>query len=174
MSLLPRQSRVLVVDDDPVVLEALSGMMALRLPGLTVDTASSGEAALSCLRRRVYDALVTDLLMPGMTGLHLMEEVAAFECPPALLLMTAHPNPAGYTLRGHGFTFVKKPIDRDSFVQALASALRDRRFRRRLHRLQRRQQNTAEVVQYLDALRAKRTTIQAVLRQMKESLKLSP
>ena len=103
MSLPPRQSHVLVVDDDPVVLEALSGMMSLRLPDLTVDTASSGEAALSRLRRRVYDVLVTDLLMPGMTGLHLMEEVAAFECPPAMLLMTAHLNPAGSTLCGHGF-----------------------------------------------------------------------
>ena len=78
-----------------------------------MDTASSGEKALRCLRRHGYDVLVTDLLVPGMTGLHVMEEVATFECPPAMLLMTAHPNPAGSTLCGHGFAFQKKPIDRE-------------------------------------------------------------
>ena len=39
--------------------------------------------------------------------------VAISECPPAMLLMTAHPNPAGSTLCGHEFAFLKKPIDRE-------------------------------------------------------------
>ena len=148
-------------------------MLALRLPQLSVDTGSSGEEALRRLRETPYDVLVTDLLMPGMTGLQLMQEVATLQSPPAMLLMTAHPNPAGYTLRGHGFAFVRKPIDRDFFVSTLHNAIRYRRIRRRLEEVQRRQRSATEATRYFEALLGKRNTLQAALQQIKKSLELA-
>ncbi len=58
---------VLVVDDDVGVRELVKAM--LRLEGFEVDVAASGEAAMAALEHRPFDLVITDLLMPGRSGL---------------------------------------------------------------------------------------------------------
>ncbi len=65
------QAHVLIVDDDLALLQALPEALRLRMAGLTVDTADSGAAALDRIATRDYDAIVTDIKMPGMDGLEL-------------------------------------------------------------------------------------------------------
>jgi CheY-like chemotaxis protein len=62
------QPRVLIVDDDPALLQALPETLRLRMDGVTVDTADSATAALDCIASCDYDAIVTDIKMPGMDG----------------------------------------------------------------------------------------------------------
>lgn len=66
--------RVLLVDDDCEILDAISSL--LRHRGFTISTASNGAAALDQLRRQVLDVVVLDYRMPGMCGLRLAERIA--------------------------------------------------------------------------------------------------
>jgi len=70
------EARVLIVDDDPALLQALPETLRLRMNGVTVDTADSAVAALERISARDYDAIVTDIRMPGMDGLTLLAEIA--------------------------------------------------------------------------------------------------
>ena len=58
-----KQPRVLVVDDDPALLQALPEALQLRMARVTVDTADSALAALDRLAARDYDAIITDIKM---------------------------------------------------------------------------------------------------------------
>ena len=66
-------SRLLVVDDDIQMLSALEA--ALRRKGHTVETASNGFVAISKLEKATFQAIITDLRMPGMDGLELLQQV---------------------------------------------------------------------------------------------------
>src|SRR5207302_1265105 len=63
------QPCVMIIDDDPDLLQALPEALRLRMSGITVDTADSAAAALDRIATHDYDAIVTDIKMPGMDGL---------------------------------------------------------------------------------------------------------
>ncbi|HEV8664182.1 MAG TPA: response regulator [Candidatus Methylomirabilis sp.] len=65
--------RVLVVDDDPMVLEMLED--SLGRAGYAVQTASEGESGLTQVRREVPDLMVLDLLMPGLSGFDVLQRI---------------------------------------------------------------------------------------------------
>ena len=81
---------VLVVDDDPALLAALSEALRLRMAGVTVDTADSGAAALDRIAAREYDAIVIDIKMPGMDGLALLAEIRTRRPDTPVLMVTGH------------------------------------------------------------------------------------
>src|SRR2546426_12403607 len=56
--------RVLIVDDDPALLQALPKALRLRMGGVTVETANSAAVALERIAAGDYDAIVTDIKMP--------------------------------------------------------------------------------------------------------------
>jgi CheY-like chemotaxis protein len=66
---------LIIVDDDPAMLQALSGIGELRLKGVDIDTCESGAAALERIGETDYDAIISDVKMPGMDGFQLMEQV---------------------------------------------------------------------------------------------------
>lgn len=66
--------RILYVEDDDLVRRAFERSM--RRPGLEIDVARSGAEALAMTRERAYDVVVTDLSMPGMDGVALIEKLA--------------------------------------------------------------------------------------------------
>lgn len=119
--------RVLIVDDDPALLEALPEALRLRMSGVTVETADSAAAALGCIARQEYDAIVSDIKMPGMDGLALLEEIRS-RCPDTpTLIITGHGEHdlVVHALRGGARDFIQKPIDRDYFVAALYRAIQE-------------------------------------------------
>src|SRR5437867_1662206 len=117
---------VLVIDDDPALLPALPETLRLRMSGVTVDTADSAAAALDRIAVRDYDAIVTDIKMPGMDGLALLAEIRGRRPDTPTLMITGHGEYelAVRALRGGAYDFIQKPIDRDRFVAALSRAIR--------------------------------------------------
>lgn len=69
------KSKILVVDDDPVVGKSFDRVLSGK--GYAVITARNGEEALSKLRAENYDVVFTDIKMPGMNGLEVAERVKA-------------------------------------------------------------------------------------------------
>ena len=76
-----RPGRILVVDDEPVVLEVLAGLLGLQ--GHEVETVGSGTAALEKIAAISYDLIFSDVRMPGLDGPGLYREIS--ERHPALL-----------------------------------------------------------------------------------------
>src|SRR6267378_3064559 len=108
-------TRVLIVDDDLALLQALPQALQLRMDGVTVDTADSGAAALVQMAAKDYDAIVTDLKMPGMDGLELLAEIRTQRPDTPALMITGHGEHdlVVHALRGGAYDFIQKPIDRD-------------------------------------------------------------
>jgi signal transduction histidine kinase len=113
---------VLVVDDDPDVRRMVD--RALRRAGYTVVTAISGPDALA--RARAYpgeiDLLVTDVVMPGMTGQELIRELAIERPRLQVVFMSGYHQGAPIDPR----RFVAKPFDRATLLTTVAEALAQR------------------------------------------------
>src|SRR2546428_177246 len=124
---------VLIVDDDPALLQALPEALRLRMDGVTVDVADSAAAALERIAARDYDVIVTDIKMPGMDGLALMAEIRRRQPDTPTLMITGHGeyDLAVRALRGGAYDFIQKPIDRDHFVATLYRAIRAHAVNRR-------------------------------------------
>jgi two-component system, sensor histidine kinase and response regulator len=124
---------VLIVDDDLALLEALPEALRLRMGGVTVETADSAATALERMADRDYDAIVTDIRMPGMDGLKLLDEIRTRQPDTPTLIITGHGNNdlVVHALRGGARDFIQKPIDRDYFVAALYRAIREHVVTRR-------------------------------------------
>jgi len=127
------QSRVLIVDDDPALLQALPQALQLRMAEATVETADSAAVALDRIAARDYDAIVTDIKMPGMDGLALLAEIRRRQPDTPILIITGHGeyDLSVRALRGGAYDFIQKPIDRDHFVATLYRAIRAHAVNRR-------------------------------------------
>jgi two-component system sensor histidine kinase/response regulator len=138
-----KQAYILIVDDDTALLQALPQAIRLRLPEVQVDTADSAFDALDRIRAREYDAIVSDIKMPGMDGLVLLAKVRELRPDIPVLLITGHGDHglALQALRGGAYDFIQKPIDRDYFVAALYRAIQTHQLR----------QHVAEQQQTLEA-----------------------
>lgn len=128
-------SRILIVDDDPALLQALPEALKLRLgDDVWIDVVESGMAALERLNEDEYDVIVSDIKMPGMDGLTLLERVAAVRPATPTLLITGHGEHdlAIRALRAGAYDYVQKPIDRDYFVSSVKRALQMRALSRQV------------------------------------------
>jgi len=128
------QPRVLIVDDDRALLQALPETLRLRMEGVTVDTADSAAAALDRIAAQDYYAIVTDIKMPGMDGLALLAEIRRLRPDTPTLMITGHGEHALaiHALRGGAYDFIQKPIDRDYFVASLRRAIQMSELSRRV------------------------------------------
>src|SRR5437870_13337546 len=126
--------RVLIVDDDVALLEALPEALRLRMDGVIVDTCDSGSAALDRIAATDYDAIISDIKMPGIDGLALLGEIRALRPDTPTPPITGHGEHdlAVQALRGGAYDFIQKPIDRDYFVASLERAFELRRLERQV------------------------------------------
>ena len=82
--------RILVVDDDPDLLFLVAHGVKSLSPDYQVSTANSAGAALEQVQKQQYDLIVTDFMMPDMTGLELVPKVREISPETQFVLMTAH------------------------------------------------------------------------------------
>lgn len=129
------RGRVLFVDDEAELRESAGEWLSLS--GFSVETAADPMAALVKLRTGGFEALVTDIRMPGMDGMGLMR--AALNDDPRLpvILLTGHGDVAlaVEAMRGGAHDFLEKPYDADHLVAVLDRAVAARRLDREVERL---------------------------------------
>ena len=126
---------VLIVDDEETMRQSTAEW--LTLSGFETDTAADAHAALAWLAQRRFDALVSDVRMPGMDGVALLN--AALEADPGLpvVLLTGHGDVAlaVEAMRAGAHDFLEKPYDADHLVAVLRRAVATRRMNDELERL---------------------------------------
>ncbi len=123
-------STILVVDDKDMLRDSVG--ITLQRAGFTVLAASGGQAALDIISRRKPDAVVTDLKMPGMTGLELLEHVREFDEDLPVVMMTAFGavDSAVKAMKLGAFTYITKPFEGDELLVAVKRAIEHTKLKR--------------------------------------------
>jgi two-component system, OmpR family, response regulator len=118
------EARVLVVDDEDNIVELLS--VSLKFQGFEVHTAKNGPAALDLAREVKPDAVILDVMMPGMDGFGVLRRLRADGIDAPALFLTARDSLqdkiAGLTLGGDDY--VTKPFSLEEVVARLRVILR--------------------------------------------------
>jgi DNA-binding NtrC family response regulator len=106
-----KSGKILVVDDEPAEREGLARLVGQW--GYEVETASSGEEALNLVETQHPAVVVTDLVLPEMDGLTLLQKLKETGRPPIVLLVTGHGTveTAVEAMRHGAFDYLTKPVD---------------------------------------------------------------
>jgi DNA-binding NtrC family response regulator len=102
---------LLIVDDDPLVCDSLKEMLLLE--GYRVDTAPSGEQALAKLRQERFRVILSDIQMPGISGLELLGELKGRFPDTPVIFITGHGHIDGAVeaIKLGAYDYITKPID---------------------------------------------------------------
>jgi two-component system cell cycle response regulator len=117
---------ILVVEDDNFFRLFFSDL--LNEEGYTVDTASSGNEALRMLRDREYHVVITDLVLPDITGLDVLSRTKEYDPTVDVIVVTGHANmeTAIYALKNGARDYLVKPINPDELKHSVALSLEQR------------------------------------------------
>ncbi len=114
------KKRVLVVDDEPRIGNILR--IKLRLSGYDVITTTSGAEAIEIIRTQKPDIVLLDIVMPGVTGLDVLDRVRTFSQVP-IVVFTARRDIAEITLKKGANDSIAKPFDPEQLVTKIESVL---------------------------------------------------
>ncbi len=123
-----RPGRVLVVEDEAGVREAIEAVMAAA--GHRVVAAADGAAALRQLEDQVVDAVVLDLGLPDVDGLELLNDLTALDDAPSVVVLTGRDDlpTVVEAMRRGADNFLVKPVDAATLRDTVARAIRQRRL----------------------------------------------
>ena len=118
--------RILVVDDDPSITSVLK--RGLSYAGFAVDTASSGADGLIIARERPPDVAVLDIMLPGLSGLDVLDRLRTADSQLPVLMLTGKDSPADQVvgLERGADDYVTKPFTFEVLVARIRALLRRR------------------------------------------------
>src|SRR6478609_6042476 len=116
--------RMLVVDDDPEILRAVS--RTLRAAGHEVDLAAQGTEAIERIGTHPYDVVLSDIAMPGMDGVKLLQAIRSKDLHVPVILVTGEPtvDSAVQALELGAFRYLTKPVAPGELQKAVLTAAR--------------------------------------------------
>lgn len=119
--------RVALVDDDPAMVRMLENVIGQRFPGdVRIKSATDPKAARRFLETEIVDLLVTDLEMPGISGLELLRCAKRRNAWTQVLMVTAHSSLDALTdaMELGAADYMLKPLDPEELQQEVADVLR--------------------------------------------------
>jgi DNA-binding NtrC family response regulator len=133
------QARVLIVENDPNLLQALTEALRLRMADIIVNIARSATAALDEIVANEYDAIIIDIKISGTDDLPLLSEIQTRRPNmPTIMITGPGEKPlAIHALRGKAFDFIEKPVDSDCLIASLRRAIEISDLRRQTDELER-------------------------------------
>ncbi|HOS02109.1 MAG TPA: sigma-54 dependent transcriptional regulator [Candidatus Hydrogenedentes bacterium] len=116
-------ARILVVDDDESQRSLLSSFLTTQ--GFRVVTAGSGEEALAVMGLDPFDLLISDVRMPGLSGLEMLRRLRHAENPIPVLLVTGYADirDAVGAMRDGAANYLEKPIDLDELLESVRRSI---------------------------------------------------
>jgi len=121
---LPRKAHLLLVDDDPNTLASLS--RAFRLAGHEATVCDNAARAVELLRTESFDVILSDVVMPGRSGLELLDDLkkAGVKTPIVLVSGQANIEMAVKATKLGALDFLEKPLSTDKLLVTVENALR--------------------------------------------------
>ncbi len=156
-------SRILIVDDEAKLRTLIA--MALEAEGWETLEAGSGEEALHVLEKNSFDVLITDIRMPGISGLELLKKAKGLSPSLEFLVMTAYADAATgvEAMRSGALEYLIKPFEMDELTLLVKTAIERRKLKLELSDLRER-----EFGRYrLDRIVGHSKAMQEVIRQCK-------
>jgi len=131
-------SRVLIIDDDPGIRSTLSA--TLRVAGYAAETAESGEMGLDLALGGVYDVILADLRMPGISGLDVLRQLRERLVDTAMIIMTGFGtvDAAVEAMKLGAVDFVQKPFFAEELLLRVRAATERRHLARQVRLLEQR------------------------------------
>jgi len=130
-------SRILLIDDDPGVRDSME--RTLRAAGYGVQSAASGEEGFELARGGAFDVILSDMRMPGISGLDILRQLRDMRVDSAFIIMTGFGtvDTAVEAMKLGAVDFVQKPFFRDELLMRVRSATERRQLARQVDLLQR-------------------------------------
>jgi DNA-binding NtrC family response regulator len=128
MSITEAAKKILIVDDDPRVVDVLRDFFEQRPEPFVIETASNGDDAVMSVRRDVPDLVLLDIHMPIVNGVAALQRILGIDRSIRVMMITGR-NDALLTeaLRLGAFASFPKPIDLGYLAQLVPLALEQRR-----------------------------------------------
>ena len=129
---------ILIVDDHEPTLEAMSEVLSSQ--GYRVVSTSSGKEALDVMQRQPFDVILTDLIMPDVDGMEILEAARGMDSLPAVIVITAYGSvdKAVEFMRAGADDFIQKPVDSiNELREKVRKAIENQSLRQRNLALQR-------------------------------------
>jgi len=121
------KQHIFVIDDDKSIRWVLE--KALRQANMDVTSFDNAKGALESIKRTMPDAVITDIRMPGISGLELLENLRSQFPALPVIIITAHSDldSAVSSYQGGAFEYLPKPFDVDEVVDLVHRAMDQRR-----------------------------------------------
>ncbi|HMA66515.1 MAG TPA: response regulator [Desulfosalsimonadaceae bacterium] len=122
--------KVLLVDDEEEFVSALAERLDIR--GIAAHVATDGEQALEMIETEAFQVIVLDVIMPGISGLEVLQRINAKQVETAVILLTGH----GSTKEGlegmrmGAFDYLMKPLDIDELISKMHEAVESTKAQR--------------------------------------------
>jgi two-component system response regulator AtoC len=129
-------AKILVVDDEPHLAETVC--LLLKARGHDVELAATGEDAIARCQAQVFDVLILDIVLPGISGTQVFQRVHQIAPSTVIVFLTAHGSirAAVDAIRNGGFDYLTKPFDNDELVLTIQRGLERRQLQERVHELE--------------------------------------
>ncbi|HSB52167.1 MAG TPA: response regulator [Dissulfurispiraceae bacterium] len=117
--------KLLVVDDEPDMLRLLSMIIKDKTP-YEITTTNNPLEALELAKQGGYDILITDLKMPGLDGIELLNAVRGFDTDIPIIIITAYATAesAAEAMDKNAFDFITKPFRKEQIVFTIEKAVK--------------------------------------------------
>jgi DNA-binding NtrC family response regulator len=120
------KAKVLVVDDEEQFLKVFSQRLEGR--GLKVDTSESGEDAVQKSKGKDFDAIILDMVMPGMSGIETLKRIRSENPDIQIIILTGHGTveKGVEAMKEGAIDFLEKPADLNKILEKIGEAKRKR------------------------------------------------
>jgi DNA-binding NtrC family response regulator len=115
--------KVLIVDDNKDFTDSLEAL--LKENSFDVVSAQDSSTAIEEYRKKIYQAVLLDLKMPGMSGEELLREFKRIDSDVSIIIMTAYPSieSAVATIKANAAAYLTKPFEVDECIKAIREAI---------------------------------------------------
>ncbi|MBI9078914.1 MAG: response regulator [Pseudodesulfovibrio sp.] len=121
-----KKIRLLLVDDESDFLSVYTRRFARR--NVDVSTAATGKQAIEAVKSTRFDAVVLDVMMPGMSGIETLKKIKAIAPDIPVIILTGHANSEALIqgMGGGAFDYMLKPVGTDELYFKVLDAIKNR------------------------------------------------